>query len=49
MKPGELVRNLYSESGMLGLIIQIDNKWVKVLWSDGRFSRINEKKVEAVK
>lgn len=45
MKIGDIVRHAYSESGMLGVIVEImtwhhtDNTAPYVLWSDGRVSK----------
>ena len=45
MKVGDMVKHVYSESGMLGVIVEIvtwqhtDNTTPFVLWSDGRISK----------
>lgn len=58
MQVGDLVKNLNSESGLVGIVIDwTDNKWPDnfqdsnhpvVLWSDGRISWIMERLVEVV-
>ena len=58
MKIGDLVRNLYSESGLLGVIVSwTDTKWPDnnqqfnhpvVTWSDGRTSWIEAHRVEVI-
>ena len=58
MKVGDLVKNLNSESGMLGIIVNwTDTKWPDntqnvnhpvVAWPDGRISWIMAHRVEVV-
>ena len=58
MKVGDLVRNLYSESGLLGVIVSwTDTKWPDnnqrsnhpvVTWNDGRTSWIEAHRVEII-
>lgn len=58
MQVGDLVKNLNSESGLVGVVVDwTDNKWPDntqnsnhpvVLWSDGRISWIMERLVEVV-
>ena len=58
MKVGDLVRNLWSESGMLGIIIDwTDTRWPDniqrsnhpvVTWNDGRTSWIEAHRVEII-
>ncbi len=57
LKPGDLVRNLNSESGLLGLFIQWrtfdreTNPYTcpEVLWFDGRLGTIQTNRIERVK
>ena len=48
MKIGDLVRNLNSESRMLGVIVAIGRIAAVVSWIDGRVSPINWTMLEAV-
>ena len=48
MKIGDLVRNLNSESRMLGVIVDIGPIAAVVSWIDGRVSPINWTMLEAV-
>ena len=58
MKIGDLVRNLNSESGLLGIVVDwTDTKWPDntqnvnhpvVSWSDGRVSWIMAHRVEVI-
>ena len=58
MKIGDLVRNLNSESGLLGIVVDwIDTKWPDntqnvnhpvVHWNDGRISWIMAHRVEVI-
>ena len=58
MQVGDLVRNLYSESGLLGVIVSwTDTIWPDntqrsnhpvVTWSDGRTSWIEAHRVEVI-
>lgn len=54
MKVGELVRHVYSERGMTGIIVEIvswahtESKTPFVLWDDGRISKVQWGLIEAV-
>ena len=48
MKIGDLVRNLNSESRMLGVIVDIGRIAAVVSWIDGRVSPINWTRLELV-
>ena len=51
MKVGDLVRNLNSESGMLGIIVGLHHEslnGVTVAWNDGRVSPILKRLVKVI-
>lgn len=54
MKVGDLVRHVYSERGMTGIIVEIyawkhtENKTPFVLWDDGRIAKIQWGLIKAV-
>ena len=54
MKVGELVRHVYSERGMTGIIVEIvswahtESKTPFVLWDDGRISKVQWGLIEVV-
>ena len=54
MKVGDLVKHLYSERGMMGIIVEIyawkhtESKTPFVLWDDGRISKVQWGLIKAV-
>ena len=54
MKVGDLVRHVYSERGMTGIIIEIyawkhtKSKTPFILWDDGRIAKVQWGLIEAV-
>ena len=54
MKVGDLVRHVYSEHGMTGLIVEIvswkhtESKTPFVLWDDGRIAKVQWGLIETV-
>ena len=54
MKVGDLVRHIYSERGMVGIIVEIkswahtESKTPVVLWDDGRIAKIQWGLIEVV-
>ena len=57
MKVGDLVRNLSSESGLLGVIVERDPGWDElnddevfiVCWQDGRTGPVVARKMKIIK
>jgi len=54
MKVGDLVRHIYSERGMMGIIVEMkswahtESKTPFVLWDDGRIAKIQRGLIEVV-
>ena len=50
MKVGDLVKNLSSESGMLGIVVSFDRILKPVVrWMDGRLSWCHRSRMQVVK
>ena len=54
MKVGDLVRHIYSERGMMGIIVKIvswkhtESKTPFILWADGRTTKVQWGLIELV-